>query len=64
MRHQQDCADLRLELAGLRLLAVEGEQDEALAFAMLQTRCLTIAGGTTEVLKNVVAERILGLPRD
>jgi alkylation response protein AidB-like acyl-CoA dehydrogenase len=64
MRHQQDCADLRLELAGLRMLAVEGEHDEQLAFAMLQTRCLTIAGGTTEVLKNVAAERILGLPRD
>ncbi len=64
MRHQQECADLRLELAGLRLLAVEGERDEQLTFMMLQTRCLTIAGGTTEVLKNVAAERILGLPRD
>jgi len=24
--------------------------------------CFTIAGGTTEVLKNLVAERVLGLP--
>ena len=30
---------------------------------MLSTRCLSIAGGTTQVLRNVAAERILGLPR-
>ena len=35
-----------------------------LARTMLNTRCLTIAGGTSEVLKNVVGERILGLPRE
>ena len=63
MRHQQDVADLRLELLGLTALAREGDADKR-AGAMLQTRCLTIAGGTTEVLKNVAAERILGLPRD
>jgi alkylation response protein AidB-like acyl-CoA dehydrogenase len=28
------------------------------------SRCLTIAGGTTQVQLNVVAERLLGLPRD
>jgi len=33
------------------------------ARAQLYSRALTIAGGTTEVNKNVLAERILGLPR-
>ncbi|MEV5542749.1 acyl-CoA dehydrogenase [Saccharopolyspora shandongensis] len=30
----------------------------------LNTRCLSIAGGTTEVQLNIVGERLLGLPRD
>jgi alkylation response protein AidB-like acyl-CoA dehydrogenase len=63
MRHQQDTAELRFELLGERGLVAEGDS-AVLAHVMLNTRCLTIAGGTTEVLKNVVGERILGLPRD
>jgi alkylation response protein AidB-like acyl-CoA dehydrogenase len=63
MRHQQEAAEMRFELLGMTGLAREGEADR-LAHTMLNTRCLTIAGGTSEVLKNVVGERILGLPRD
>jgi hypothetical protein len=30
----------------------------------LLTRCLSIAGGTSQILLSMVAERVLGLPRD
>ena len=32
-------------------------------YRMLYDRCLTIAGGTSEVQRNIVAQRVLGLPR-
>ena len=33
------------------------------AFELLRARGNTIEGGTTEILKNIIAERVLGLPR-
>ncbi|MET8127794.1 acyl-CoA dehydrogenase [Streptomyces sp. NPDC005065] len=61
--HQQKVAELALELLGPAGATGEGAGTRAL-HGFLMSRCLTIAGGTTQVQLNVVAERILGLPRD
>ncbi|MGE5718606.1 MAG: acyl-CoA dehydrogenase [Nocardioidaceae bacterium] len=63
VRHRQDAAELAYELLGPGAL-VGGDEAEAALHELLLTRCLSIAGGTTQVLRNVAAERILGLPRD
>ncbi|MFH9420563.1 acyl-CoA dehydrogenase [Streptomyces sp. NPDC017529] len=61
--HQQKVAELALELLGPEGATGEGGAGRAL-HGFLMSRCLTIAGGTTQVQLNVVAERLLGLPRD
>ncbi|WP_406360514.1 acyl-CoA dehydrogenase family protein [Streptomyces sp. NBC_00715] len=61
--HQQRVAELALELLGPEGALREGAGERAV-HGFLLSRCLTIAGGTTQVQLNVVAERILGLPRD
>jgi alkylation response protein AidB-like acyl-CoA dehydrogenase len=43
--------------------ALRGEVPDLLHDLMF-TRCLSIAGGTSEISRNQIAERILGLPRD
>jgi alkylation response protein AidB-like acyl-CoA dehydrogenase len=50
-------------LTALQGHSVVAGDDVALSNAYLQSRSLTIAGGTTEVMKNIVAQRVLGLPR-
>ena len=37
--------------------------DSTWAYRMLRARANSIVGGTTEVMKNILAERVLGLPR-
>ncbi|MFD5691167.1 acyl-CoA dehydrogenase [Streptomyces rubiginosohelvolus] len=62
--HQQKVAELTLELLGPQGAVDEAAAGERALHGFLMSRCLTIAGGTTQIQLNVVAERILGLPRD
>ena len=42
----------------------EGEHDGDQSRAWLRSRANSIEGGTTEVMKNILGERVLGLPGD
>src|SRR5699024_6908367 len=59
--HSQRIVNLGMSLAGAA--AVVGDAP-GLAYDYLFTRCLSIAGGTSEIMRNTIAERLLGLPRD
>jgi alkylation response protein AidB-like acyl-CoA dehydrogenase len=59
--HAQRVAELALRIAGRAILV--GEEPDVV-HDYLFSRCLTIAGGTSEIVRNLIAERILGLPRD
>ncbi|MCD4525168.1 acyl-CoA dehydrogenase [Nocardioides sp. cx-173] len=63
VRNRQDSAELVVELYGERLVRSDDEDVRSAVWEMLNTRCLSIAGGTTQILRNVVGERLLGLPR-
>jgi len=61
--------DQRTQEAGLSLLGPDGATTTPgpagqWTFGFLANRCLTIAGGTSEIQRNVIGERLLGLPRD
>jgi 3-oxochol-4-en-24-oyl-CoA dehydrogenase len=61
--HEQRVQELGLSLMGAAGATTEDDAGRWVR-GFLSTRCLTIAGGTSEVQRNVIGERILGLPRD
>jgi alkylation response protein AidB-like acyl-CoA dehydrogenase len=60
---EQRVHEFGLGLCGPDGALTEGEAAVS-AHGVLHSRCLTIAGGTSEVQRNVIGERLLGLPRD
>ncbi len=63
VEHIQQMWELAVSLRGS--VALVGEQErQGPVWMFLNTRALTIAGGTTDVQLNIIGERLLGLPRD
>lgn len=58
VRYRQALAEFRMELS-----EGAGIADNRTVHDFLNTRCLTIAGGTEQILLTLAAERLLGLPR-
>ena len=61
--HRQAVAEAALALCGPDGASAEGPAADAV-HQFLLTRCLSIAGGTTQILLSMVGERVLGLPRE
>jgi alkylation response protein AidB-like acyl-CoA dehydrogenase len=63
----QGIAELALDIEGARAAldrgAGEAIEDGAWQYRFLRSRANSIEGGTTDILKNIIAERVLGLPR-
>jgi alkylation response protein AidB-like acyl-CoA dehydrogenase len=55
----QSLTEVAMEIAGPRAMLA----DDNWTYRFLRSRANSIEGGTTEILKNIVAERVLGLPR-
>jgi alkylation response protein AidB-like acyl-CoA dehydrogenase len=58
VRYRQALSELRMELS-----AGAGVVENKEVHDFLNTRCLTIAGGTEQILLTLAGERLLGLPR-
>jgi alkylation response protein AidB-like acyl-CoA dehydrogenase len=63
----QDLTELALEIEGAYAPLARGSEyalsGGAWQYGFLRSRANSIEGGTTDILKNIIAERVLGLPR-
>ena len=63
----QGLTELALEIEGAYAPLSRGDEHAvaggAWQYSFLRSRANSIEGGTTDILKNIIAERVLGLPR-
>ena len=59
----QRLTKLALELHGPEAQLLDGETGGYWQHQQLRSRGNTIEAGTSEILRNIIAERVLGLPR-
>ena len=64
--HTQRLQNLAVDLEGPAAQAWTEDDRwmQGTAYSLLRVRAKTIAGGTSEVQRNILGERILGLPRE
>jgi alkylation response protein AidB-like acyl-CoA dehydrogenase len=63
-RVEQRAANLAIGLRGAAAMAWDDDADGRLVHWFLGSRANSIAGGTDQIQLNIIAERVLGLPRD
>jgi len=63
VEHEQHIQEVGLDLLGPDAARTDGPSATWIG-GFLGNRALSIAGGTSEIQRNVIAERILGLPKD
>jgi len=59
----QSLTEAAMDILGPEAPIVNGGGSTDWAYRFLRARANSIEGGTTEILRNIVAERVLGLPR-
>jgi alkylation response protein AidB-like acyl-CoA dehydrogenase len=64
--HTKRLHELAIDLGGAAAIAwAEGDDwDDRTSWAFLRTRASSIGGGTSEMMRNIIGERVLGLPKE